>query len=54
MALEPAVATAWGALLLSQIPQAPQLVGVVLVVIAGIGAERVGRRQPPPALTPLV
>jgi inner membrane transporter RhtA len=47
MALEPAIATAWGIVLLSQIPQAPQLAGVVLVVIAGIGAERVGRRQPP-------
>lgn len=54
MALEPAVATAWGVLLLSQIPQVPQLAGVVLVVIAGIGAERVGRRQPPSALVPLV
>lgn len=49
MALEPAVATAWGALLLSQIPQRGQVFGVVFVVIAGIGAERAGRRIP---LTP--
>jgi inner membrane transporter RhtA len=47
MALEPAIATAWGIVLLAQIPQAPQLAGMVLVVIAGIGAERVGRRHPP-------
>ncbi|MEZ5185480.1 MAG: EamA family transporter [Candidatus Nanopelagicales bacterium] len=47
MALEPAVATAWGALLLSQIPHAEQFLGVVLVVIAGIGAERAGHRMPP-------
>jgi inner membrane transporter RhtA len=50
MALEPAIATAWGVLLLSQVPGAWQVAGVVLVVIAGIGAERSGHRQPP---TPL-
>ena len=53
MALEPAIATAWGVLLLSQIPGGLQLAGVVLVVIAGIGAERVGRRQPPATPLPL-
>ncbi len=53
MALEPAFATVWGAVLLGQIPQALQVVGIVLVVIAGIGAERMGRREPPPPLTPL-
>ncbi len=52
MALEPAIATLWGVLLLSQIPGALQLGGIVLVVIAGIGAERVGRREPP-TLVPL-
>ena len=41
-----------GRLLLSQIPQAAQFLGVVLVVIAGIGAERSGRRTPIPA-TPM-
>jgi inner membrane transporter RhtA len=45
MALEPAVAAAWGALLLSQVPAWPQLLGVGFVVIAGIGAERSGRRD---------
>lgn len=53
MALEPAIATAWGVLLLSQIPGALQCAGIVLVVVAGIGAERVGRRQPPEAPIPL-
>lgn len=53
MALEPAIATAWGVLLLSQIPGALQFAGVVLVVIAGIGAERAGRREPPSFPTPL-
>lgn len=52
MALEPAVATIWGVVLLAQIPQAAQFLGVVLVVIAGIGAERSGRRMPIPA-TPM-
>ena len=52
MALEPAVATMWGVVLLAQIPQAAQFLGVVLVVIAGIGAERSGRRTPIPA-TPM-
>ena len=47
--LEPAVATV---VLLAQIPQAAQFLGVVLVVIAGIGAERSGRRTPIPA-TPM-
>ena len=47
MALEPAVGTLWGALLLSQIPNALQLGGIALVVAAGIGAERAGRLQPP-------
>ncbi len=52
MALEPAVATGWGILLLGQVPGPLQAVGVVLVVIAGIGAERSGHREPPdpPAL----
>lgn len=52
MALEPAVATIWGVVLLAQVPQAAQFLGVVLVVIAGIGAERSGRRLPIPA-TPM-
>ena len=52
MALEPAVGTMWGALLLGQSVQALQLVGVALVVAAGIGAERSGKREPA-TVTPL-
>ncbi len=44
MALEPAVATGWGVLLLGQVPVAGQVLGVALVVTAGIGAERSGHR----------
>jgi inner membrane transporter RhtA len=46
MALEPAVGTLWGILLLSQVPDGLQVVGVALVVAAGIGAERAGHRDP--------
>jgi inner membrane transporter RhtA len=53
MALEPAIATGWGIILLSQVPGPLQVVGMVLVVIAGIGAERVGHRQPPPPVAAL-
>ena len=42
MALEPGIATALGLLVLSQRPTVPQLVGIAMVVIAGIGAQRVG------------
>lgn len=54
MALEPAFATMWGVLLLAQIPNGLQLGGIVLVVVAGVGAERMGHRQPPPPLIPLI
>lgn len=53
MALEPAIATAWGVLLLSQIPGPLQWIGIVFVVLAGIGAERAGRREPPVGPFPL-
>ena len=43
-ALEPAVGLLAGLLLLGQVPRGPQVLGVVLVVGAGIGAERGGRR----------
>jgi inner membrane transporter RhtA len=58
MALEPGIAVGIGALLLHQLPGPVQLVGIALVVTAGIGAERRGRRhahQPatvPAAVTP--
>jgi inner membrane transporter RhtA len=50
MALEPAIASAWGVILLAQVPDTLQFAGIVMVVIAGVGAERVGRRQPPPPM----
>ena len=46
MALEPALGTVFGVLLLSQIPDFLQVVGVALVVVAGVGAERSGHRNP--------
>jgi inner membrane transporter RhtA len=48
MALEPAIATLVGAVLLAQIPGAIQVAGVALVVVAGVGAERSGHREPGP------
>jgi len=40
--------------ILGQVPHALQVVGVVLVVTAGIGAERNGHRDDdPPAFEPL-
>jgi inner membrane transporter RhtA len=48
MALEPGIATLIGALVLGQVPGLLPVVGVVLVVAAGVGAERTGHRQPPP------
>ncbi len=45
MALEPAFATLVGVVLLAQVPVPLQLLGVVLVVIAGVGAERTGHRD---------
>jgi len=46
MALEPALGTLFGVLLLSQVPDLLQIVGVALVVAAGVGAERSGHRNP--------
>ncbi|MFC6237536.1 EamA family transporter [Longivirga aurantiaca] len=48
MALEPGIATLVGAVLLAQIPGLVQVVGVALVVVAGVGAERSGHREPGP------
>ncbi len=47
MALEPAIALLLGLLILRQEPSLIQLVGIVLVVFAGVGAQRGGRRHPP-------
>jgi inner membrane transporter RhtA len=46
MALEPAIGTLVGVLLLSQRPEPTQLPGVLLVVAAGIGAQRMSGRRP--------
>jgi inner membrane transporter RhtA len=51
MCLEPAVALLIGLAVLGQIPRPSAIVGVVLVVVAGVGAERTGARvdeQPDP------
>ena len=48
MSLEPAVALLAGLLLLGQLPGIVSGFGVVLVVIAGIGAARTGARAPAP------
>lgn len=40
MALEPAIGTLIGAVVLTQLPQVWQVAGVALVVVAGIGAQR--------------
>jgi inner membrane transporter RhtA len=50
MALEPAIGVLMGALVLAQIPNAVQILGVALVVAAGIGAERIGHRDEGPAV----
>jgi inner membrane transporter RhtA len=48
MALEPAIAMLVGAVVLLQTPAPLQLLGIVLVVAAGVGAERGGRRDDGP------
>jgi inner membrane transporter RhtA len=45
MALEPAIGALFGFLILSQTPSPLQVVGVLLVVLAGAGAARRGERQ---------
>ena len=48
MSLEPAIALLAGLLLLRQIPGMAPAAGIILVVIAGIGATRAGARAPAP------
>lgn len=52
MALEPALAVLIGAVILHQPPAPVQILGVILVVIAGMGAERTGHRDPVDLLQP--
>lgn len=49
MALEPAFALVIGFLALSQVPNGVAVLGIALVVLAGIGAERSGARTDQPA-----
>lgn len=49
MALEPAIGVLLGLLVLHQQPSTTQLVGIVLVVLAGAAAQRAGRRHHAPA-----
>jgi inner membrane transporter RhtA len=46
MALEPAIGVLLGLLVLHQTPSAVQVVGILLVVLAGAAAQRGGRRDP--------
>jgi inner membrane transporter RhtA len=48
MALEPAFALIVGLIVLAQVPGPPAVVGICLVVAAGIGAARSGARSAPP------
>lgn len=56
MALEPALGLIVGLVLLAQVPGPLQVIGVVLVVVAGVGAERGGHREErtPDAPPPLI
>lgn len=52
MALEPAIGVLLGLVVLHQHPGPAQVVGITLVVLAGAGAQRGGRRRPaPPTLS---
>lgn len=46
MCLEPAIAMVVGLLFLQQIPSPAAIAGIVLVILAGVGATRTGRRDP--------
>ena len=52
MALEPAMGLLLGLIVLAQNPSAVQLVGITLVVLAGAGAQRGGRRHGPSPADP--
>jgi inner membrane transporter RhtA len=48
MALEPAFALIVGLIVLAQVPGPLAVVGICLVVFAGVGAARSGARSEPP------
>ncbi|MFD3443083.1 DMT family transporter [Microbacteriaceae bacterium 4G12] len=52
MALEPAIGLLLGLVVLRQTPSPTQLVGILLVVLAGAAAQRGGRRAPDPEPRP--
>jgi inner membrane transporter RhtA len=52
MCLEPAIALVIGTVVLHQVPGAWPVLGIVLVVVAGVGAERTGGRVPDPVFGP--
>jgi len=52
MCLEPAIALIVGLAVLGQVPRPLALVGIVLVIAAGIGATRSGRRRPADSADP--
>ncbi|MGA7203868.1 MAG: EamA family transporter [Specibacter sp.] len=49
MSLEPAIAVVVGFVILGQVPRTSAVVGILLVVTAGIGAARGGQRLTPPS-----
>ena len=51
MSLEPAFALAVGLVVLHQVPDLPAVIGIGLVVLAGVGATRTGARDPVAGLT---
>lgn len=54
MSLEPAIALVVGLVALHQVPGALPVVGLICVVVAGIGAERAGAREPVADVRPTV
>ena len=53
MAVEPAIGLVLGLLILAQSPSAVQVVGIVIVVLAGAAAQRGGHRTRPTSRTPV-
>lgn len=54
MCLEPAIAMTVGLLILHQVPRPAAMVGIALVILAGIGATSTGQRLPKNIVSPTV